>query len=164
MSIIIEEITRQHNRKGFDSGVTELNLFLQQTKRRIAQLETAKREYESKLQKMEGSEEKIKELNTKLQEANRLKRKFEEELSNHADVKLEKLNAMKLRTTISRLIKDIASTLKEAEEYLEYAEKEEISNQTDRCIKEFEKAIETVISWRKSKNGGVIDVEYSEVE
>ena len=33
MSIIIEEITRQHNRKGFDSGVTELNLFLQQQAR-----------------------------------------------------------------------------------------------------------------------------------
>lgn len=33
MSIIIEEITRQHNRKGFDCGVTELDLFLQQQAR-----------------------------------------------------------------------------------------------------------------------------------
>ncbi|TVQ68901.1 MAG: N-acetyltransferase [Oceanospirillales bacterium] len=33
MSIIIEEINRQHNRKGFDCGVTELDLFLQQQAR-----------------------------------------------------------------------------------------------------------------------------------
>ena len=33
MSIIIEEITRQHNRKAFDCGVTELDQFLQQQAR-----------------------------------------------------------------------------------------------------------------------------------
>jgi GNAT superfamily N-acetyltransferase len=33
MSIIIEEITQQHNRKTFDCGVTELNQFLQQQAR-----------------------------------------------------------------------------------------------------------------------------------
>ena len=33
MSIIIEEINRQDNRKEFDSGVTELNQFLQQQAR-----------------------------------------------------------------------------------------------------------------------------------
>ncbi len=33
MSIIIEEITRQHNRKAFDCGVTQLNQFLQQQAR-----------------------------------------------------------------------------------------------------------------------------------
>ncbi|MCK5648317.1 MAG: GNAT family N-acetyltransferase [Gammaproteobacteria bacterium] len=33
MSIIIEEITPQHNRKAFDCGVTELNQFLQQQAR-----------------------------------------------------------------------------------------------------------------------------------
>jgi len=39
MSIIIEAITLQHNRKVFDCGVTELNLFLQQQARQ----KTAKR-------------------------------------------------------------------------------------------------------------------------
>lgn len=34
MSIIVEAITQQHNRKTFDCGVTELNLFLQQQARR----------------------------------------------------------------------------------------------------------------------------------
>lgn len=33
MSIIIEETTRQHNRKGFDCGITELDRFLQQQAR-----------------------------------------------------------------------------------------------------------------------------------
>jgi predicted N-acetyltransferase YhbS len=33
MSVIIEGITRQHNRKAFDCGVTELNQFLQQQAR-----------------------------------------------------------------------------------------------------------------------------------
>ncbi len=33
MTIIIEEITRQHKRKSFDCGVTELNQFLQQQAR-----------------------------------------------------------------------------------------------------------------------------------
>lgn len=33
MSIIIEEITQQHNRKSFDCGVTELDKFLQQQAR-----------------------------------------------------------------------------------------------------------------------------------
>ncbi len=33
MSIIIEELTQQHNRKAFDSGVTELDQFLQQQAR-----------------------------------------------------------------------------------------------------------------------------------
>ena len=33
MSIIIEEITQQHNRKAFDCGVTELDQFLQQQAR-----------------------------------------------------------------------------------------------------------------------------------
>jgi len=33
MSIIIEEITQQHNRKAFDCGTTELNQFLQQQAR-----------------------------------------------------------------------------------------------------------------------------------
>jgi hypothetical protein len=33
MSVIIEEITRQHNRKTFDSGISELNQFLQQQAR-----------------------------------------------------------------------------------------------------------------------------------
>ena len=33
MSIIIEEITRQHNRNAFDCGITELNQFLQQQAR-----------------------------------------------------------------------------------------------------------------------------------
>lgn len=33
MSVIIEEISRQHNRKGFDCGVPELNQFLQQQAR-----------------------------------------------------------------------------------------------------------------------------------
>ena len=33
MSIIIEEITQQHNRKAFDCGVTKLNQFLQQQAR-----------------------------------------------------------------------------------------------------------------------------------
>lgn len=36
MSIIIEAITRQHNRKAFDCGVTELNQFLQQQARQKA--------------------------------------------------------------------------------------------------------------------------------
>ena len=33
MSVIIEEITRQHNRKAFDCGISELNQFLQQQAR-----------------------------------------------------------------------------------------------------------------------------------
>ncbi|MCP4271259.1 MAG: N-acetyltransferase [Gammaproteobacteria bacterium] len=33
MSVIIEEITRQHNRKAFDCGINELNQFLQQQAR-----------------------------------------------------------------------------------------------------------------------------------
>ena len=33
MSVIIEEITRQHNRKAFDCGIRELNQFLQQQAR-----------------------------------------------------------------------------------------------------------------------------------
>lgn len=36
MSIIIEAITQQHNRKAFDCGVTELNQFLQQQARQKA--------------------------------------------------------------------------------------------------------------------------------
>ena len=36
MSVIIEEITRQHNRKTFDCGISELNQFLQQQARQKA--------------------------------------------------------------------------------------------------------------------------------
>ncbi len=36
MSIIIEEVTQQHNRKAFDCGVTELNQFLQKQARQKA--------------------------------------------------------------------------------------------------------------------------------
>ncbi|MCU7923126.1 MAG: N-acetyltransferase, partial [Candidatus Thiodiazotropha sp. (ex Dulcina madagascariensis)] len=33
MSVIIEEITRQHDRKAFDCGISELNQFLRQQAR-----------------------------------------------------------------------------------------------------------------------------------
>lgn len=36
MSVIIEEITRQHDRKAFDCGISELNQFLQQQARQKA--------------------------------------------------------------------------------------------------------------------------------
>ena len=42
MSIIIEEISQQHNRKGFDCGVAELNQFLQQQARQKAAKSIAK--------------------------------------------------------------------------------------------------------------------------
>jgi len=42
MSIIIEAITPQHNRKVFDCGVTELNLFLQQQARQKTAKRTSK--------------------------------------------------------------------------------------------------------------------------
>lgn len=42
MSVIIEEITKRHDRKTFDCGVTELNRFLQEQARRKAAKQIAK--------------------------------------------------------------------------------------------------------------------------
>ena len=109
---------------------------------------------------------KLLELERKLSESNAKCKNLEKQVEEVADVKLERIKLTKFRTIMFDMTVNIARSLKEAENTLDYANIDEIKSQSRRAIKELEKAIQTIEQWTENnkednQTGGYIDADFT---
>ncbi|CCJ32851.1 hypothetical protein [Caloramator australicus] len=101
-------------------------------------------------------------LKKKVEELERVSKKYKELAEEKADVKLEALNRFRFKNAIREMIRVLNKSITEATIYLNETDEEEMQAEGEKAINELQKAIETIESWmNKREEGGYIYADYS---